>query len=398
MGQEFWNGNRAAAEAARLCRVQTVAAYPITPQTGVVEHLAALINNGALEAEMIHVESEHSAMSACAGAAAVGARTFTASCSQGLMLMGEVLFMTSGCRLPVVMAVANRSLSAPVNIWGDQQDSLVLRDSGWVQLYSSTAQETYDNIIQAYRIAEDGRVCLPVMVCYDGFYISHVSETVETLTQEETDEFLPLNHKPRWTVLDVDNPFQLNQLLPPVAYSEYQYRKHTAMLRAREVAAEAGKEFGEKFHRSYGLLESYLCHDAEVIIVGLGSLTRTAQWVVNKLRGRGEKAGLVSVRMFRPFPEKEFLEAVKGARLLVVFDKDLGFGTSGMLYPDITRVLYHLDRRPMALNFIVGLGGRDVTPETIEHAYFRARVVLQDGLKDTTETLFWPDTNLEGLR
>ncbi len=397
MAQELWNGNRAAAEAARLCKVQTVAAYPITPQTGVVEHISAFINNGEMKAEMVHVESEHSAMSACAGAATMGARTFTASCSQGLMLMGEVLFMTSGCRLPVVMAVANRSLSAPVNIWGDQQDSLVLRDSGWIQLYSTTVQETYDNIIQAYRIAEDEQVCLPVMVCYDGFYISHVSETVETLTQEEVDQYLPSNGTPNWTVLDVENPFQLNQLLPPVAYAEYQYRKHTAMERARGIAIEAGNVFGEMYGRNYGLLDAYQCEDAEVIIVGLGSPTGTARWVVNNLRGRGERAGLVDIRMFRPFPEKEFIEAVKNARLVVVLDKDMGFGTSGMLYPDITRVLYHLDNRPMALNFIVGLGGRDVTPETIEHAYFRARVVLQDGLQDNAQTVFWPDTNLEGL-
>ncbi len=398
MGREFWNGNRAAAEAAKLCRVQTVAAYPITPQTGVVEHISALIHNGELEAEMVHVESEHSAMSACAGAATMGARTFTASCSQGLMLMGEVLFMTSGCRLPVVMAVANRSLSAPVNIWGDQQDSLVLRDSGWIQLYSATVQEAYDNVLQAYRIAEDERVCLPVMVCYDGFYISHVSETVETLTQEQADEFLPSNETPGWTVLDVDNPFQLNQLLPPVAYSEYQYRKHSAMLRAREVATEVGEEFGEKFGRGYGLLDSYQCEDAEFIMVGMGSLTGTAKWVVNKLRGRGEKAGMVGVRMFRPFPEKEFAEATKGARALIVFDRAIGFGTCGMLYYDVTRVLYHLEKKPMALNFIVGLGGRDVTPEFIEHSYFRARMVVQDGLQDTTQTLFWPDADLEGLR
>jgi pyruvate/2-oxoacid:ferredoxin oxidoreductase alpha subunit len=225
-----------------------------------------------------------------------------------------------------------------------------------------------------------------------------VSETVETLTQDQVDGFLPANGAPGWTVLDVENPFQLNQLLPPVAYSEYQYRKHIAMLRARSVTEEVGEEFGKKFGREYGVMESYMCEDAEVILVGLGSLTGTAKWVVNKLRGRGEKTGLVNIRMFRPFPEKELVEVVKGARLLVVLDKGLGFGTSGMLYPDITRALYHLDRRPMALNFIVGLGGRDVTPETIEHAFFRARVVLQDGLKDTTDTLFWPDTNLEGLR
>lgn len=398
MSQEFWNGNRAAAEAARLCRIQTVAAYPITPQTGVVEQISSFINNGELEAEMVHVESEHSAMSACAGAASIGARTFTASCSQGLLLMGEVLFMTSGCRLPVVMAVANRSLSAPVNIWGDQQDSLVMRDSGWVQLYSANVQETYDNIIQAYKIAEDERVCLPVMVCYDGFYVSHVTETLETLTQDEVDEFLPSNGAPAWTVLDVNDPFQLNQLLPPVAYSEYQYRKHIALLRAKGVAAEVGEEFGKRFGRNYSVLETYLCEDAEVIMVGMGSLTSTARWVVDMLRGRGHIVGLVNIRMFRPFPEKEFIDAVKGSRLLVVFDKDLGFGTSGMLYPDVTRVLYHVDERPMALNFILGLGGRDVTPESIQHSYFRARVVLQDGLKDTTETLFWPDTNLEGLQ
>jgi pyruvate ferredoxin oxidoreductase alpha subunit len=314
------------------------------------------------------------------------------------MLMGEVLFMTSGCRLPVVMAVANRSLSAPVNIWGDQQDSLVLRDSGWIQLYSASVQEAYDNVLQAYRIAEDERVCLPVMVCYDGFYISHVSETVETLTQEQADEFLPSNETPGWTVLDVDNPFQLNQLLPPVAYSEYQYRKHSAMLRAREVAAEVGEEFGEKFGRNYGLLDSYQCEDAEFIMVGIGSLTGTAKWVVNKLRGRGEKAGMVGIRMFRPFPEKEFAEVTKGARALIVFDRAIGFGTCGMLYYDVTRVLYHLEKKPMALNFIVGLGGRDVTPEFIEHSYFRARMVVQDGLQDTTQTLFWPDADLEGLR
>jgi len=392
--KHFCNGNEAAAQAVRLCNVQVVAAYPITPQTSLVEHIASDISNGLLSARMIVVESEHSAMSACAGASVVGARTFTATSSQGLIYMSEVVHMTSGCRLPVVMAVVHRAVSAPVNISADQQDSMLQRDAGWVIFECKSAQEVQDTIPIAYRVAEDPMVHLPVMVCYDGFNISHTSEEVEPLSRQDIETFLaPVTGLPR-PLLDVGRPFHLGNLLPPVAYSEYQYKKHSALRNSIEVIDIAQEAFAEMTGRRYSDVESYHCDDAEVILVGMGSIMNTAKWTVNELREQDEKVGIVSVRLFRPFPDKAFMEATSNAKVLGVMDRNIGLGTSGMMFPDIARVFCNADVRPKLLNFIVGLGGRNVPPETIKRCYNIARDAMKSGL---AEQVIWPDTDLEGL-
>jgi len=394
MARQFWNGNTAAAQAVRLCNVKVVAAYPITPQTALVEEVASDISNGLLDARMITVESEHSAMSACAGASTVGARTFTATSSQGLIYMSEVLHMTSGCRLPVVMVVVHRAISAPVNTFSDQQDSMLQRDAGWIILECRSAQEVHDTIPMAYRIAEAPSVHLPVMVCYDGFTISHTSEAVESLSPADTEAILaPVTGLPR-PLLDVDQPFQLNQLLPSDAYSEYQYKKHLALRNAIGVIDMTQEEFAGVTGRQYSNVNPYLCDDAEVILVGMGSIMSSTKWVINRLREQGEKVGMVSVRLFRPFPETEFLNATKKAGVLAVLEKNIGLGTSGMMFPDITRIFSNDDVRPRLLNFIVGLGGRSVPPEIIEKCYRIARDALEGGV---AEQVIWPDTAVEGL-
>ena len=391
MAKQFWNGNMAAAQAVRLCNVQVVAAYPITPQTALVEQVASDISNGLMNARMIAVESEHSAMSACAGASVVGARTFTATSSQGLIYMSEVLHMTSGCRLPVVMAVVHRSVSAPVNTSADQQDSMLQRDAGWIIFECRSAQEVHDTIPMAYRIAEDPSVHLPVMVCFDGFTISHTSEEVDSLSQEEAEAVLyPVQGLPR-PILDVNHPFQLNQLLPADAYSEYQYKKHSALRNAMGVIDIAQDEFGKATGRDYASVEPYLCDDAEVIFVGMGSVMSSSKWVVNNLRERGEKVGLVSLRLFRPFPEVALREATKNARVLAVLEKNIGLGTSGMMFPDVLRSFCNDDARPKMLDFIVGLGGRNVPPDTIERCYKMAKDAVEVGV---TEEVLWPDTDM----
>lgn len=394
MPREFWNGNSAAAQAVRLCDVQVVAAYPITPQTALVEEVASCINNGLMDARMIAVESEHSAMSACSGASLVGARTFTASSSQGIIYMSEVLHMTSGCRLPVVMAVVHRAVSAPVNTLSDQQDAMLVRDAGWIILECGSAQEVHDTIPIAYRIAEDPSVHLPVMVCFDGFTISHTSEEVESLSKEEVTSFLGSVSGLSRPVLDVDHPFQLNQLLPADAYSENQYKQHMALKDAVAVIDVAYEEFAGLTGRRYSGLETYLCDDAEIIFVGMGSVTSTIKWVVNNLRKKGEKVGIACIRQFRPFPEKALLNATGNAGLLAVIEKNIGYGTGGMIFPDVTRTFCNSEVSPRMLDLIVGLGGRNVSPETIEKSYETAKNAMKAGI---TEKVFWPDTNLEGL-
>ena len=391
MAKEFWNGNTAAAQAVRLCGVEVVAAYPITPQTALMEQVASNIGNGLMNARMVPVESEHSAMSTCAGASAVGARTFTATSSQGLIYMSEVLHMTSGCRLPVVMAVVHRSISAPVNTSADQQDSMLQRDAGWVMLECRSAQDVYDTIPMAYRIAEDPSVHLPVMVCFDGFTISHTSEEVESLSQEEVDDILaPVGGLQR-PVLDVDQPFQLNQLLPGDAYSEYQYKKHLALKNAMNVVESAHQEFADSTGRQYSTVDAYLCEDAEVIFVGMGSIMSSTKWVVNRLRECGEKVGLASVRLFRPFPEDLLVRVTRNAKVLAVIEKNIGFGTSGMMFPDVVRAFCNQSIHPRMLNLIVGLGGRNVPPETIERCYELAKESPWRGIQDI---VLWPDTDI----
>ena len=390
MKKEFWNGNMAAAQAAKLARSQVIAAYPVTPQTHTVEYLSQFIANGELKAELVKVESEHSALSVCAGASAVGARAFTASCSQGLQLMSEVLYFTSGMRFPVVMAIANRTLSVPVNIWPDHQDTLVNRDCGWIQIYTNNIQEVYDQIFLAFRISEHNDVCLPALVSYDGFILSHASELVNTIEQNEADGFLPKPGSTDRPIMDTKNPLQFGEVLFPNWYPDFEYKKHMALFNSNGVIQKIYGAFEEQFGRRYGLIDTYQCEDAEIIFIGLGSMMSTTKWVVEHLREQGEKVGQLNIRVFRPFPEKEITEAVKNATTLAVLDRDIGYGTSGMVFSDITRTLHNRDKRPKAMNFIIGLGGKDIVPSTIEKCFDTAKKGYQG------QTVFWPDANIDG--
>ncbi len=393
MSTRFWNGNMAAAQAAKLARVQLVAAYPITPQTHTVEYLSQFVADGELEARMIKVESEHSALSACCGAAAVGARTFTASCSQGLQLMSEVMYFASGMRFPIVMAIANRTLSAPVNIWPDHQDTLVNRDSGWLQLYASTVQEIYDLMLCAFRVAEHEDVSLPALVAYDGFILSHANEPVEELTQEQADAFLPPAGVTSRPILDPKHPVQFGEVLFPEWYPDYEYKKHEALKGSLAVLGEALGDLAEITGRSYAPIEAEACDGAEIVLLGIGSMMQTARLAAADLRAQGRRVGVLNLHAFRPFPEALIRAALRGVDTLLVLDRDIGYGTAGMVYPDVTRVLYHEDDRPRALNFVIGLGGKDITPQTI------LRCVEIAGEDHGDQTVFWPDARgpAEGL-
>lgn len=382
---EFWNGNMAAAVAARHARVQVVAAYPITPQTHTVEYLAQFISDGELDARLIKVESEHSALSACCGASVVGARSFTASCSQGLQLMSEVMYFASGMRFPIVMAIANRTLSVPVNIWADHQDTLVNRDSGWIQLYAANVQEVYDLILCAFRVAEDDTVCMPALVAYDGFILSHASEPVRTLDPAEVDAFLPPAGRTDRPILDTKNPLQFGEVLFPDYYPDFEYKKHRALADSLGVLEGAFAAYAERSGRRYAAVEPHDCEDAEIVLLGLGSMMQTARYAARQMRTRGQKVGVLQLRSFRPFPEKEVADAVRGARVVCVLDRDIGYGTAGMVYPDVTRALYHVTERPDVLDFVIGTGGKDITPQTIERCVELGR----DGY--TRQTVFWPD-------
>jgi pyruvate ferredoxin oxidoreductase alpha subunit len=385
MTTEFWNGNMAAAQAVKRARVQVIAAYPITPQTHTVEYLSQFVNDGELAARMVKVESEHSALSACAGAAAVGARSFTASCSQGIQLMSEVMYFTSGMRFPVVMAIANRTLSVPVNIWPDHQDTLVNRDAGWLQLYAVSVQEVFDLMLMAYPIAEDPEVCLPLLVSYDGFILSHASEPVVTITQEQADAFIEPPGQTTRAILDPENPLQFGEVLFPEWYPDYEYKKHRALADSLTVIDRTFCRFGEMFGREYRVVETEGTADAEVIILGIGSMMQTARYAAAELRQQGEPVGVATLRAFRPFPEEELVAAIGHAKTVLVLDRDIGYGTSGMVYQDVTRTFYHQQRRPELLNFIIGLGGKDITPKTIKRCFELGKPGFSG------QSVFWPD-------
>ncbi len=348
----------AVAEAAKLCRVEVVSAYPITPQTHIVEHLSELIADGELEASFITVESEHSAMSACVGAAAAGARTFTSTSSQGLELMHEVLFIASGLRLPIVMAGANRALSAPLNIWNDHSDVMAARDAGWIMLFCTNGQEAFDSIIMAYRIAEDRRVLMPVMVNIDGFTLTHVVEPVEFPSQEEVDAFLP-PYNPLYT-LHPDKPVTMGAYGIPEIYTECKFAQEVAMNASKEVILEVLDAFAKHFGRRYNAVESYCLDDADVVFVALGAINETIMTAVDELRTKGKKAGLVNVRLFRPFPADELLDAFRGRERIAVVERVMpGGALNSPMYNEITSLAYRSGLQPLIRNYVIALGGRD---------------------------------------
>jgi len=356
----------AVAEAVKLCRAEVIPIYPITPQTHNAEALSELVANGELDAAIINVESEHSAMSAAIGASAAGSRTYTATSSQGLKYMSELLFVASGMRFPIVMMVANRSLSAPLNIWNDHSDSMAERDSGWMQIYVETAQEAVDRTIQSFKIAES---CLiPVMVCMDGFVLTHSYENVDIPEQKEVDAFLPKINLP--FVLNPEKPVTMGSVASPGYYMEIKKEQHENMLLAMEKIKKIENEFTLKFKREYSVIEEYYLEDAEKIIICMGTVCGTAKEVIDKARKKGKKYGLLKISLFRPFPRKEILDAVnkcKNLKNVIVVDRAISTGNSGVLFSEIKDTLFGVNIS--VGGYIAGLGGRDVTEKHILKAF-----------------------------
>lgn len=353
----------AVSEAAKLANVDVISAYPITPQTHIVEHLSELVADGHLDAEFIPVESEHSAMSACIGASAAGARTFTSTCAQGLALMLEICYIAAALRLPIVMAMANRSLSGPISIWNDHGDLMMARDSGWIQIVAENGQEAFDLTIQAFKIAEDHRVLLPVIVNLDGFTLSHVIEPMEMLSQEEVDKYLPPYKPKMW--LDLKNPITMGAVGIPDVYTEAKKAQDEALKGAKPVVIEAWNEFAKLFGRKYQPVETYKTEGADTLLVTMGSTSETAMTAVDAMRAAGRKVGIVRIRLYRPFPKEEFLAAIKGAKQLAVMDRALAMSgmETGPLATEIKSILYDQAQKPYVWNFIAGLAGRDITVE-----------------------------------
>lgn len=356
-------GNEAVANAFRQIEPDVCAAYPITPQTELMQRFAAFVSNGQVKTELILVESEHSAMSACVGAAAAGGRVATATSSQGLALMWEILFIASGLRLPIVMPVVNRALSAPINIHCDHSDAMGARDSGWIQLWSENAQEAYDNTIQAFRIAENMDIRLPIMVCYDGFIISHSIERIEYLDDEVVKKFVG-EYKTLYPLLDIDNPKSYGPLILTDLYHEVRKAHSEVYKNVPKVVINVAKEFEKISGRKYGLFETYRLDDAEIGIVILNSAAGTTKDVIDEYRDKGVKVGLLKPRLFRPFPYEEVGKALKHLKAVCVLDRADAFGGSfGPLYLDIAASLCNLPEKPLLVNRIYGLGGRDYMPE-----------------------------------
>ena len=362
MALEIMEGSIAVAQAVRRCRPQVVSAYPITPQTHIVEALAEIVANGELEADYITVESEFSALSACEGAVAAGSRAYSATTSQGLALMFEVCFNMAGMRLPLVMTIANRALGAPLSIWNDQQDSISLRDAGWLQFYAEDNQEAVDLHYIGYRVSEDHRVLLPVMVCFDGFILSHTYEPVDMLSQEQVDAYLP-PFKPKY-MLDAKAPVSMGMYATPDYYLEFRYETDQAQKRALEVIREAGSEFVRQFGRDYyAFVESYRMEDAETAIVAMGSICGTTKDAIDEMREEGRKVGLVRIRCFRPFPSEDLKTALAGVERIAVLDKNVVLGAGGTtargaVALELKDALY--GESVPVLDYILGLGGRDI--------------------------------------
>ncbi len=373
--------NKAIAEAVRLARPQVIPVYPITPQTSISEYLAQFVADGEIDAEYIRVESEHSSMSAAVGASGAGVRVFTATSSQGMAYMHEILFAAARLRTPIVMANANRALAAPLSIWNDHQDSISERDAGWLQIYVENGQEALDSVLRSYKISEDKDVHLPSMVCLDGFILTHTVEPVDIPSHEEVDNFLP-EYVPEHLYLDPERPMSIGTLADREYYMEARYEMELAMQRSLKVIKRVNKEFAEIFGREYGSVEEYYCEDAEIILITMGSLCSTIRDVVDELRANGEKVGMLKIRTYRPFPKEDIYNAIKHANKVAVLDKNITFGVGGALYTDLKSSISDVD----VYGFIVGLGGRDITPTHINDIVNKTKNPTQDitwiGLKE----------------
>jgi len=370
-------GNHAVSWGVRLARAEVIAAYPITPQTQVVEELSEMCATGALHARFIKVESEHSAMAACVGAASAGARAFTATSAQGLALMHEMLHWAALARLPIVVVDINRAMAPGWTIWTDQNDSLSQRDTGCLQFYCESNQEVLDSTIQAFKIGE--AVDLPVLIVLDAFYLSHTFEPVDIPDQAEVDAFLP-KRVARYR-LDTNDPHSFGALTPPAVYMELRLRQQEAMEQALKVVDEVDEEWGRRFGRRYGAVESYRTEGAELVLVASGTIASTTRYVVDQLREQGEKVGLVKARLFRPFPTEAMRNALAGVPHVAVLDRNISPGHCGIFAEEIRAALYDLEpgRRPAIHGYIIGLGGRDVKPENIIDCIDRTRATARSG-------------------
>ena len=390
--KDIMHGSRAVAEAVRLAEVNVIAAYPITPQTHIVEDTAKMVADGDITAEYVRVESEHSAMSVAIAACATGARVFTATSSQGLALMFEMLFVASGMRLPVVMVNANRALSAPINIWNDQQDSIACRDSGWIQIYVETNQEALDATIMAYKIAENDKVKLPVMVCMDGFVLTHTVEPVEVPDIEDVRKFLG-TYKPE-LYLDPNDAMAQGAFADPSTYMEFRFEQQKAMNNALTVINDVERDFEKTFGRSYGgLVDEFNLEGADIVIVTLGSVSGTIKDVIEE--SVGSNVGLLRIRAFRPFPDEAIRNALKNAKVVGVIEKDVSIGLSkGALVSEIRDAMYgNENSTPKIISFIAGLGGRDIGIYSIENVI----KTCENALESEVDDVCWVDLNVEQL-
>jgi pyruvate ferredoxin oxidoreductase alpha subunit len=371
-------GNMATALGAKLSRVEVIPAYPITPSTLFPEKISEYIADGELDAQFILVESEHSAMSACIGASATGARTCTATASQGLALMHEMLFIASGMRLPIVMAIGNRALSAPINIWCDHQDTISERDTGWMQFYAEKNQEAMDLMIMAFKIGENKSVLLPGMVGLDAFVLTHTMEGVDVPDQKEVDEFLPKYNSP-YSCLDPAKPITIGSFGTPDYYMEFKYAQELAMIEADKMIDQVFEEFKNKFGREYKKITGYKTDDAEIIILTLGSMSGTARAAVDKMREGGKKVGVAKLTVLRPFPTKEMMALTQNAKVLAVAERDISLGFGGAVFSDIAGSYINESKKPMVLDYIIGLGGRDVTIKDYEEIVSKSEKALAAG-------------------
>ncbi len=384
-------GDHAVAIGAKLCRVEVVPAYPITPQTLIIEHIADFVNDGEMDTKFLTMESEHSVMSAAAAASAAGARVFTATSSQGLAFMHEMLYATAPLRLPVVMANASRTLGGPPGIWCEYNDSMGARDSGWLQVYVEDNQEALDMIIQSYRVAEDKRVLLPVMPCLDGFVLTHTVEPVEIPQQEDVDSFLP-SYSPDIT-LDPARPAMIGTFMPAEYIMELRRQTALAVESAKKVIGEINDEFAKRFGRNYGgMIDTYQMEDAEVALITMGTVTSTSREVVDDLRKAGEKIGIVKLRFFRPFPSEELRKALSGVSAVGVFDRSISYHGGGPVYNEVRSALYG-SRLPI-INHLAGIGGRDVTKEQIMKMF---EVTLKAAKGEKVNMINWHNTRGEAV-
>ncbi|NWF93797.1 MAG: pyruvate ferredoxin oxidoreductase [Syntrophaceae bacterium] len=374
----------AAAEAVKQANVDVISAYPITPQTHVVEHLSELVANGELDAEFFCVESEHSALSVCVGSEATGARSFTCTSSQGLALMSEITYIASALRLPIVMIIANRALSAPISIWNDHSDVMSIRDCGWIQFFAENGQDVYDHVFIAYRLAEDRNVLLPAIINMDGFTLSHVIEPIEFIEQEKIDRFLP-PYQPVHR-LHPDRPVSMGGIALPPIFTETKKAHEVALQGSMPKILETWKAFGDMTGRYYQPVETYKAEDAETIMVIMGSFGETASAAVDLMREEGRSVGLAKIRLWRPFPFEAFKQATLHAKQLVVIDRAISIGgPGGPVASEVKAALYGEPIRPVVYNFVAGLGGRDVSPSDFIKMVDKAEIEIEEGNREGYE-------------